>query len=73
VVDYFGHRREDVVEWLASVKWEEGLSVIEEKVVRDALGYVLCIKEDYADHALEYSRRLWWSRAEREDTRCLTL
>jgi hypothetical protein len=38
VVEYFGHRREDVVEWLASVRWEEGLSTVEEKVVRDTLG-----------------------------------
>ena len=40
VVDYFGHQRQDVVEWLASVKWEESLATVEEKVVRDTLRLV---------------------------------
>lgn len=37
---YFGHQREDVVEWLKTVRWEEGLRKVEEKVVRDTLACV---------------------------------
>jgi hypothetical protein len=37
VTEYFGHQREDVVEWLKTVKWEEQLAQVEEKVVRDTL------------------------------------
>jgi len=40
VTSYFGHQREDVVEWLKTVKWEESLAEVEEKVVRDTLAYV---------------------------------
>ena len=34
---YFGHKREDVIEWLRTVKWEHRLAEVEEKVVRDTL------------------------------------
>jgi hypothetical protein len=37
VVNYFGHRREDVEEWLQTVKWEENLGEVEEKVIKDTL------------------------------------
>jgi O-methyltransferase involved in polyketide biosynthesis len=37
VVDYFGQKREDVEEWLKSVQWEQGLSVVREEVVRETL------------------------------------
>ena len=37
MVDYFGHRREDVVEWLGTVKWEEGLRVVKRSVVEETL------------------------------------
>ena len=37
VTGYFGHQRQDVVEWLKTVRWEEGLRKVEEKVVRDTL------------------------------------
>lgn len=37
VVDYFGHQRADVEEWLGTVEWEETLAHVEEKVVRDTL------------------------------------
>jgi hypothetical protein len=37
VVNYFGHRREDVEEWLQTVKWEENLAEVEEKVIKDTL------------------------------------
>lgn len=38
VVDYFGHQREDVEEWLKTVKWEENLAEVDEKVVKQTLG-----------------------------------
>ncbi|WVQ83189.1 hypothetical protein IAT38_005328 [Cryptococcus sp. DSM 104549] len=37
VSNYFGHQREDVVEWLKSVKWEEQLAEVKEDVVRETL------------------------------------
>ncbi|RXK40983.1 hypothetical protein M231_01831 [Tremella mesenterica] len=37
VSDYFGHKKEDVAEWLSSVRWEEGLTVVKEKVVLETL------------------------------------
>jgi len=37
VVNYFGHRREDVEEWLQTVKWEENLAEVKEKVIKDTL------------------------------------
>ncbi|WWD00706.1 hypothetical protein V866_007641 [Kwoniella sp. B9012] len=37
VTSHFGHQREDVVEWLKSVKWEEDLLQVRENVVRDTL------------------------------------
>ncbi|KAK1921679.1 hypothetical protein DB88DRAFT_498841 [Papiliotrema laurentii] len=37
VTGYFGHKREDVIEWLKTVKWEHRLAKVEEKVVRDTL------------------------------------
>ena len=37
VVNYFGHRRADVVEWLGTVKWEDGLGVVERNVVEETL------------------------------------
>lgn len=37
VTQYFGHQREDVVEWLKSVKWEEDLAEVKEDVVRETL------------------------------------
>jgi hypothetical protein len=37
VVNYFGHRREDVEEWLQTVKWEENLAEVEEQVIKDTL------------------------------------
>jgi hypothetical protein len=40
VTGYFGHQREDVVEWLKTVRWEDGLRKVEEKVVRDTLACV---------------------------------
>jgi len=40
VVDFFGHQREDVVDWLATVKWEKSLGVVKRSVVEETLGYV---------------------------------
>lgn len=40
VTGYFGHKPEDVKEWLATVRWYEELQVVEEKVVRETLRYV---------------------------------
>lgn len=40
VSDYFGHKPEDVKQWLATVRWYDELQVVEEKVVRDTLGSV---------------------------------
>lgn len=37
VVNYFGHQRADVEEWLQTVKWEENLAEVEEKVIKDTL------------------------------------
>jgi hypothetical protein len=37
VVNYFGHQREDVEEWLQTVKWEENLAEVEEQVIKDTL------------------------------------
>ena len=37
VVNYFGHLREDVEEWLQTVKWEENLAEVEGKVIRNTL------------------------------------
>jgi hypothetical protein len=37
VVNYFGHQREDVEEWLQTVKWEEHLGEVEEKVIKETL------------------------------------
>jgi len=37
VVNYFGHQREDVEEWLQTVKWEENLAEVEGKVIKDTL------------------------------------
>jgi len=38
VVDFFGHQREDVVDWLATVKWEKSLGVVKRSVVEETLG-----------------------------------
>lgn len=46
VVDTFGHQREDVVEWLGTVRWEEGLGVIEREVVEKTLRCVLPLSFD---------------------------
>ncbi|WVR04750.1 hypothetical protein IAU60_001761 [Kwoniella sp. DSM 27419] len=37
VTSYFGHQREDVVEWLSTVRWEEDLAQVKEDVVRETL------------------------------------
>jgi hypothetical protein len=37
VAEYFGQRREDVVEWLSTVTWEEGLAVVKEEVLTETL------------------------------------
>ncbi|WVF69644.1 hypothetical protein IAT40_004423 [Kwoniella sp. CBS 6097] len=37
VTSYFGHQREDVVEWLSTVKWEENIAEVKENVVRETL------------------------------------
>jgi hypothetical protein len=37
VVNYFGHQRADVEEWLQTVKWEENLAEVEEKVIKQTL------------------------------------
>jgi len=37
VTNYFGHQREDVVEWLKTVKWEDSLAKVEGKVVKETL------------------------------------
>lgn len=37
VVNYFGHQRADVEEWLGTVEWEETLANVEEKVVKQTL------------------------------------
>jgi len=37
VVEYFGHQRSDVEEWLRTVKWEENLAEVEEKVIKETL------------------------------------
>ncbi|WRT64647.1 uncharacterized protein IL334_001581 [Kwoniella shivajii] len=37
VSSYFGHQRQDVKEWLQTVKWEENLLQVKENVVRDTL------------------------------------
>jgi hypothetical protein len=37
VVNYFGHQRQDVEEWLQTVKWEENLAEVEEKVIKQTL------------------------------------
>ena len=37
VTNYFGHQREDVVEWLKTVKWEDTLAKVEGKVVKETL------------------------------------
>jgi O-methyltransferase involved in polyketide biosynthesis len=37
VVDYFGHQRQDVEEWLKTVKWEEHLAEVDEKVIKQTL------------------------------------
>ena len=37
VVNYFGHQREDVEEWLQTVKWEENLAEVEGKAIRNTL------------------------------------
>jgi hypothetical protein len=37
VVNYFGHQRPDVEEWLQTVKWEENLAEVDEKVIKQTL------------------------------------
>ncbi|OCF30768.1 hypothetical protein I316_07575 [Kwoniella heveanensis BCC8398] len=37
VTYYFGHQRDDVVEWLSTVKWEENIAQVKEDVVRETL------------------------------------
>ncbi|KAK4686521.1 hypothetical protein P7C73_g3609, partial [Tremellales sp. Uapishka_1] len=37
VVHYFKQQRADVEEWLTSVRWEEGLRLVKEEVVRETL------------------------------------
>jgi hypothetical protein len=37
VVNYFDHQREDVEEWLQTVKWEENLAEVKEQVIKDTL------------------------------------
>ncbi|OCF45749.1 hypothetical protein I317_00237 [Kwoniella heveanensis CBS 569] len=37
VTSYFGHQRDDVVEWLSTVKWEENIAQVKEDVVRETL------------------------------------
>ncbi|KAE8540430.1 hypothetical protein D1P53_003376 [Cryptococcus gattii VGV] len=37
VHNYFGHKKEDVAEWLQSVKWEEQLAEVKEDVVKETL------------------------------------
>ncbi|WWC86776.1 uncharacterized protein L201_001655 [Kwoniella dendrophila CBS 6074] len=37
VTSYFGHQREDVIEWLKTVKWEEEILQVKESVVRETL------------------------------------
>lgn len=33
----FGHKKEDIAEWLQSVKWEEQLAEVKEDVVKETL------------------------------------
>ncbi|KAL0243563.1 hypothetical protein I308_105530 [Cryptococcus tetragattii IND107] len=37
VHNFFGHKKEDVAEWLQSVKWEEQLAEVKEDVVKETL------------------------------------
>lgn len=37
VSGYFGHQPQDVVEWLSTVRWEEGLKVVKKEVVLETL------------------------------------
>jgi hypothetical protein len=37
VTNYFGHQQSDVEEWLQTVKWEEGLLQVDQKVIKDTL------------------------------------
>jgi hypothetical protein len=37
VVENFGQQRADVEEWIQTVRWEEAMSEVDEKVVRDTL------------------------------------
>lgn len=47
VVDYFKHRREDVLDWLGTVKWEEGLRKVERKVVEETLRWVASVPSSF--------------------------
>lgn len=37
VHNFFGHKKEDIAEWLQSVKWEEQLAEVKEDVVKETL------------------------------------
>ena len=63
VVDTFGQKREDVVEWLASHRWVKGLRVVEEKVVRDTLRRVFRGEAVKFELMVVCWRQLVWSRS----------
>lgn len=37
VHNFFGHKKEDVAEWLQSVKWEQRLAEVKKDVVKETL------------------------------------